>query len=339
MKILITGAAGGIGSSLYKNLINDYNLVLVDNLRNGYIENIASEIIDKFHQIDINSKEFDILFEKERPDIVIHLAAITSLPDCESNVNECFRVNVEGTSSILNCCKKYGVKKLIFSSTSAVYENSINISGFTEDEEINPTLFYSLSKKMSEDICTSYRKNYGIDLVIFRFFNVFGPNQDIYRKNPPLINYIVKEFCNKNKPILHSNGNQCRDYIYIEDVIKAIKQSFTQKFNDDYIFNLCSGKTISVSEIVDAIKESNDDFKKLEVEFRSSDMLWDKYDNLFEGNFKLSKNIVSKETNKFSLGSTSIFEKEFGWKPSTEVKNHIKNTAIEIKNKISNIKI
>ena len=328
MKILITGAAGGIGSSISNVLKNNHKLILVDNLRNGHLKNLNIDLIDSLYQYDINSKEFEELFELEKPDIVIHLAAVTSLPDCETNVSDCFRINVEGTASVLNCCKKYGVSKFIFSSTSAIYENNvINNSGFKEDEETNPTLFYSLSKKMAEDICRSYRENYKIDIVIFRFFNVFGPNQDMYRKNPPLINYIVREFDNNRQPILHSDGKQSRDYIYIDDVIKAIEQSFTHKFESDYLFNLCSGKIVSVNEIVDVIKKTDDKFKNIDVLFKPSDMLWNTYPKLFEGEFNLSKERVSKETNKFSLGSSEKFENVFGWSPSKEIKDRIKYTV------------
>jgi nucleoside-diphosphate-sugar epimerase len=336
MKVLITGAAGGIGSSISNYLKKDYQLVLVDNLRNGHLKNLNNDLIDRLYKCDINSFEFEEIFKSEKPDIVIHLAAVTSLPDCETNVSDCFRINVEGTASVLNCCKKYGVSKFIFSSTSAIYENNITINGFKEDDETNPTLFYSLSKKMAEDICRSYRDNYKIDIVIFRLFNVFGPNQDIHRKNPPLINYIVRELSNNREPILHSDGNQSRDYVYIDDVIKAIEKSFTHKFEDDYLFNLCSGKIISVNEIVSLIKNTKDEFKNIKVIFKPSNMLWDTYPKLFEGEFSLSKERVSKETNKFSIGSSDKFKNTFGWTPSKEIKDRIKYSVNEIikKNKL-----
>ena len=101
-------------------------------------------------------------------------------------------MNVNGTLNILNCARKWNVPHVIFASTSAVYENNKE-SIFSENLEINPRLLYSLSKKMGEEICESYRTNYDMKITTLRFFNVFGPRQDIHRKNPPLLNYLVRE--------------------------------------------------------------------------------------------------------------------------------------------------
>jgi nucleoside-diphosphate-sugar epimerase len=227
MKILITGAAGGIGSTLgYYLHKKGHDLILVDNLRNGYLENlkIDGETFGSFYQIDINSIEFYGLVKEKNPEVVVHLAAITSLPDCEVNSGECIRINVEGTVSVIEACRKSGVFRIIFASTSAVYENTeVSLeAGFDESDDINPRLFYSLSKKMAEEICLSYIQNYGMDILILRFFNVFGPKQDIHRKSPPLINYIVREFKKGRTPVLHSDGNQSRDYVYSEDVAETV---------------------------------------------------------------------------------------------------------------------
>lgn len=334
MKILITGAAGGIGSSLCQLLAKNNELVLVDNLRNGYIENVDEELLDRFHRIDINSEEFEQIYIEERPDVLIHLAAVTSLPDCETNFSDCFRINVEGTANVLDCARRHGAKKVIFASTSAIYENSKNKYGFTEDEPTEPTLFYSLSKKMAEDVCRSYRQNYGMDIVVFRFFNVFGPNQDLTRQSPPLVNYVTREFAYGRKPVLHSDGKQSRDYIHIDDVLKAVEQAIETNFEDEYTFNLCSGTTINVNEIVEAIRLASEDFTAIEVVRREPHMLWNSYPQLFEGDNSLSTERVAKETLKFSLGSTERFEAKFGWAPSKDTAIKVTETAKQILTKI-----
>ena len=191
MKILITGAAGQIGSGLSKLLIeNGHDLTLVDNLRNGYLENLkddANEVIAPFYEVDITSGEF-FLKCGDQYDVIIHLAAITSLPDCESNPLETLRINVSGTANVLEFAREFDVPHVIFASTSAIYENN-DTEVFTEDLEVNPRLYYSLSKKMSEDLIESYRENYGMTVTILRFFNVFGPDGDQTRPNPPLLNF------------------------------------------------------------------------------------------------------------------------------------------------------
>lgn len=223
MRILLTGAAGGIGSTLGHYLHKKgHQLTLVDNLRNGYSENllISKKTFGDFYNQDIRDPQLvDKLIDLY--DCIIHLAAITALPDCESDVIDTINTNVAGTANIMECARKWNVPHVIFASTSAIYENNKE-QIFTENLEVNPHLWYSLSKKMAEEVCESYRVNYGMSITTLRFFNVFGPRQDIHRNHPPLINYIVRELKNNDTPILHSNGEQKRDYIHVDDVVKLI---------------------------------------------------------------------------------------------------------------------
>lgn len=328
MKILLTGAAGGIGSTLGHYLFaKNHELTLVDNLRNGYIENliINNQKFGNFIKIDIcNSELSNVLIGKY--DCIIHLAAITSLPDCEMNSMEAININVAGTVNILECARRWNVPHIIFSSTSAVYENNKE-EVFTEDLDVNPTLFYSLSKKMAEDICNSYRNNYGMNITTLRFFNVFGPRQDINRKNPPLINYIVKELKNGSIPILHSNGTQKRDYIHVDDVVRLVDICLDKKPNDT--FNVCTNTLISVNEILDCICEIfGSNIKPI---YRDSSKLWDTYPELFKANYPLSKEIVSKETNKYSRGSYDKAKYLLDWTPNTDIKKLIKEITLHLK--------
>jgi nucleoside-diphosphate-sugar epimerase len=336
MKILITGAAGGIGSTLCRDLnFLGHQLILVDNLRNGYLENLEQDgqIPGKFFKLDINSDEFYTLVEEESPDVVVHLAAITALPDCEVNYKECIRINVEGTAAVLGASRNSGVRKVIFASTSAVYENTKYSSeeGFSEEDQISPRLFYSLSKKMAEEICQSFSINYGMDVTILRFFNVFGPKQDIHRTSPPLINYVVREFKRGNTPILHSDGNQSRDYVFSEDVSDLIQKCIITDLEGQKIFNVSTNKTISVREIVKSIKDSIPQASSIEEEYRESHQLWDNYPSLYSGKYPLKKEIVSKETNKSSLGNNSLAKEKFNWNPRVNVLDLIKKVVQDIK--------
>ena len=110
-----------------------------------------------------------------------------------------------------------GVKRVIFSSTSAVYENNKEFP-CSENDEVSPSLIYPNSKLQSEMLCKSYVETYGLDVVILRFFNVYGPHQDLKRKHPPLIGYVIRELFYDRTPVLHSNGFQERDYVYTQDV-------------------------------------------------------------------------------------------------------------------------
>lgn len=328
MKILVTGAAGGIGSTLGYSLNNNgHELILVDNLRNGYLENLTidGETFGRFYNIDINSEDFHELVELELPDAIVHLAAITSLPDCEVNYRECIRCNVEGTASVLGAARKYGIEKVIFASTSAVYENTNLVeSGFSESDSINPRLFYSLSKKMAEDVCHSFSQNYGMNIITLRFFNVFGPRQDVHRKSPPLINYIVRELKNGRSPILHSNGEQSRDYVYVNDVVDLIEKCLNRESKVYETFNVSTGTLTSVNDILESIKSGIKLENDIVPVYRESDKLWDSYDDLFNGKFPFKKSIVEKETLKKSLGNNELSKKLLNWYPESKICDLIK---------------
>lgn len=331
MNILITGAAGGIGSMLAYHLSNKHNLYLIDNLRSGSIENLRFGGVD-FEQNFIvgDIREIENCIENSiansvKFDAVIHLAAITSLAECESDSKECISVNVDGTLSVLNYCRKKEIPYVLFASTSAVYENNQTLP-FSENDNVHPTLMYSLSKKIGEEICNSYRENYGMHITVARFFNVFGPRQNCYRKNPPLLNYLVKEITNNRQPVLHSNGNQERDYIHVSDVVSFIEKCLDIKPN--CTLNVCSETTMSVREIVKIVK--NVLHSKIEPIYRDGKMLWDSHPSLFYGKYHLSKDRVLKEVNKTSIGSAKLAYKEIGWKASKEIENLIQDTVLEI---------
>ena len=326
MKILITGAAGGIGSILASKLQNQgHSLYLFDNLRNGYLRNleILKVQLDNFHSTDvrnINSINFT-----QNIDVIIHLAAVTSLGECEANKLECISINVEGTLAMLEFARSVNCNKFIFASSSAVYENNQEAI-LSENLDVKPSLFYSMSKKMAEDTCLAFEKNYGLPVVICRFFNVFGPFQDIQRPNPPLINYIVREFLKKKSPILHSDGMQSRDYVHVLDVVNLLEKTLT--VNSTGIFNVCSGQSITVREIVDIIKNCMD--ISLEPTYRSSKLLWENYSELYKGKYAINSNVISKETNKKALGSYEKAQDHFGWSPKKEIQKLIEDTVTQI---------
>lgn len=327
MKILLTGAAGGIGSTLgYYLHKKGHTLTLIDNLRNGYLDNLTinEENFGRFYNLSICNNDLYKLIE-DQYDCIVHLAAITALPDCESNAVETMNVNVSGTMNVLECARKWNVPHIIFASTSAVYENNKE-KVFTEDLELSPRLWYSLSKKMAEEICESYRMNYSMNITTLRFFNVFGPRQDIHRKNPPLLNYLVREMRNGNAPLLHSNGEQKRDYIHVDDVIKLIDICLDKRPNE--VFNVCTGTLISVNEIVKYVLEIC--HSNIQPTYRDASKLWDTYPQLFGGHYSLNKEIVVKETNKYSKGSYQKAEQLLNWKPNTDLESLIKKVVLEI---------
>lgn len=332
MNILITGAAGGIGSTLGYDLFKKgHNLFLVDNFSGGYKENliINNQVYGKFYETDIrDTVKLEEIIRENNVTHIIHLAAITALPVCEENAAECMSVNVNGTLSVLTAAKNTGIQRVVFSSTSAVYESNDDTTVFKEDDEIHPRLFYSLSKKLAEELCISFTENYNMEIPILRYFNVFGPRQDIYRKSPPLINYLVRELMGGRQPILHSNGEQLRDYIYVDDICRITEMALTHEITKDGIWNACSGELISLNEIVDIVTKTLD--TNITPLFREPTHFWDNYPSLFYGKYPLKKSVIHKEVIRTCAGSNHKSKSLLGWNPCTDVRSAIKETTLQI---------
>lgn len=329
MKILITGAAGQIGSGLAKLLLEKgHQLVLCDNLRNGYISNLKvnGETIAPFYKVDIATQELQE-WCGDQYDAIIHLAAITSLPDCESNPLETLRINVSGTANVLEFARKYEVPHVIFASTSAVYENT-DVEVFTEDLEVSPRLYYSLSKKMAEEVVQSYQENYGLKVTTLRFFNVFGPDGDQTRPNPPLLNFVVRELKKGVAPELSGDGEQVRDFIWVNDIVSMLELCLEKQPND--VFNVCTGVTVSVNQVAKWVAEALG-MEHLGLRHKPAQELWSRYPAMFDGKYPLSKEIVAKETTRYSKGSYQKAKDLLGWEPNTDLETLIKNVALQLK--------
>ncbi len=324
MNALITGGLGGIGSTFgYFLFKRGINVFAIDNLNNGYKENseINGESYCTLFHGDIRNTEFlRQIITENKISAIIHLAAISSLPACEENPIECYSVNTMGTLSVLEAARTTGIKTVVFASTSAIYENVKDNKLLTESLCIpNPTLVYPISKKHSEDLCKSYREKYNIRIPILRFFNVFGPRQDIYRKSPPLINYITREILNNRIPVLHSDGKQSRDYIHVDDVCRAL---FTALYKGKKTYNICSGKLISVNEIYEIISKTLN--FPYPAKFNPPEKLWKDY------NININEDLIAKETNKTALGCNEKIKKELKITIDTDIKKLIAETVLEI---------
>ena len=235
-KILVTGAAGFIGSGLaYRLYKNGEDVTLLDNFSYGREDNLIFEdhsFNDEIVRKDIRDIEFmNNLFKEKKFDIVYHFAGITPLPDCQNNPIDAVDVNVRGTAIILDLARKYNVKSIVYASTSAVYENNKDFPS-REDVVVPPSLLYPSTKYMSEQLCKAFYDAYNIPIVCLRFANVFGPHIDCLRTQPPVMGYIIREYFNGNGPVLHSDGEQERDFVYVDDLIDlAILVSRNKKFD------------------------------------------------------------------------------------------------------------
>jgi UDP-glucose 4-epimerase len=145
---------------------------------------------------------------------------------------------------------------------------------------------------------------------------VFGPRQDIHRKSPPLINYIVRQIKNKEKLTFFSNGEQLRDYVHVDDVVTMIESCINTPEAYKHTFNLCSGTLTSVKDIIGYAEKA---FGKFEYEFVQADKYWSGYDKIYSGAKPILDKVVVNEVNKFSLGSTVSAKTYLKWEPNKNI--------------------
>ena len=292
-KILVTGAAGFIGSQLAHALWQKgEQVILLDNFSYGSEDNLIFEDYDFRGEIlreDVCDRSMlDKLFAKERFDYVYHIAAITPLPDCQVDPGKAVEVNVAGTVNVLEVSRRYGAKRVIFASTSAVYENCDQFPTKEQDVE-HTTLVYSTCKFTAEQFCRSFYESYGLPVTVLRFANVYGPHIDCLRTQPPVAGYIIREFYYGRSPVMHSTGEQRRDFVYVDDLIDlAIRVQAGEGFD---IVNVSTGTTYSINQVYDAIARI---MGKTDCppERAESSHYWHRYPALYEGAYRISDTVL-----------------------------------------------
>lgn len=326
-KVFITGAAGFIGSQLaYKLWKSGDEVTLLDNFSYGFDDNLIFEDYDFRDEIihgDIRNVELlNFLFKEEQFDYVYHIAGITPLPDCQMDPAQAVEVNVQGTVNILEAARKFGVKKVIFASTSAVYENNTDFPS-VEGNVVPPTLIYPSTKYTAEQFCKSYAECYGMNITCMRFANVYGPHLDCLRTQPPVIGYMIRELYYGRPVQLHSGGNQRRDFVYVEDLVELLR--LVQEGAGYDVVNVSTGETVSINELFDVVSEL---MGKSEVkpEFFEANHFWHRYPNLYDGAYRISEKVLAHEVNKYTQLSNQHAFNKYGWKPQVSLETGVQKT-------------
>lgn len=324
MKILITGAAGFIGSQLAYRLWKEGNeLILIDNFSYGKKDNLVFEehdFTDEVINMDIRDREgVANLLKNGDVDYIYNIAGIAPLPDCQVNPQEAIDVNVIGLVNMLENGRKYGVKKVIQASTNAIYENETQFPTVETQFEL-PTLIYPNTKYTAERFAESFCKTYDMNVTCIRFANVYGPHIDCLRKQPPFVAYMIRELYYDRTPVFHSDGNQRRDYIYVDDLIDlAIAVQNGTGFD---CVNCSSLKNYSVNEMYAIASRIMK--KDIKAEYASDSHYWEKYPELFEGAYKIKDSILRDEINKYSLCDNAYARTKYGWIPKIDIEEGLK---------------
>lgn len=324
MNILITGAAGFIGSQLaYKFVKENHNVTLIDNMSYGHKDNLMFDDID----LNVNLMEMDIrdrgsleaLFENMNFDYVYNIAGIAPLPDCQSDPCEAIDVNVNGFVNILELSRIYGVKTVIQASTNAMYENCTEFPTF-ENEFPLPTLIYPNTKYCAERFAQSYCDTYGMNVCCVRFANVYGPHVDCLRKQPPFVGYLIRELYYDRTPTFHSNGKQARDYVYVDDLTDLLEKVQACKGFDTV--NCSNNKSYSVRDIYDIAQNIMN--KHIPAEYVDSSNYWKKYPELYLGAYSIKPEVLDHEVNKYSLCDNTHGLERYNWQPKIDIEEGMK---------------
>lgn len=332
MRVLITGGAGFIGSQLGLFLVEkNHEVAPLDNLKFGYLYNFVNnkKLLNNFIKMDIRDPKLENVMKNI--DVVFHIAAIISLPGCNDDPFEAYSINVAGTVNVLESARRQRVKKIIFASTSALYENET--APFKENTSPEPTLIYAQTKKAAEDICRSYIKLYGMDITILRFFNVYGPHMD-YRPPSYLISYIIGCLLKKKAPILHSNGKQARDFVYVSDAVRLCEIAMTHKAAKNEVFNVGSEKTITVQGVFDILAKLLGE-KKIKPIYRDPKLIWENFPRQIQGEYSIDPKFLEREVNKYTLADTSKAKKLLGWRAKVGIEEGLNKTLTYAKEKLT----
>ncbi|WP_022852162.1 NAD-dependent epimerase/dehydratase family protein [Limisalsivibrio acetivorans] len=274
-KALVIGGAGFIGSHVVEELLKHdvAEVIIYDNFTRGSEDNIATALNDPrvrvFH-LGGDILHSDILEEAIKDaDLVFHLAALWLL-HCYDYPRSAFHVNVEGTFNVLELCVKHNVEKLIYSSSASVYGDAIK-SPMKEDHPFNNNNFYGATKIACEQFCRAFHHRYGLDYVGLRYMNVYGARQDYKGAYIAVIMKILDRLQEGMPPVVHGDGKQSYDFIYVSDVAKANVCAAISDATDDF-YNVGRGVKTTIKELAETILKITD--SKHEIEYQPADRVF-----------------------------------------------------------------
>jgi UDP-glucose 4-epimerase len=256
-KILVTGGAGFIASHLIDALIEKgHKVVVIDNLSTGKKENINKKA--KFYKIDICSPKIEEIFKKEKPQICFHFAAQINVRKSVKDPLFDAKVNILGSLNVIQNFVKLQTSTLkhptfIFASTGgAIYGKTKEIPT-PEDYPANPISPYGIAKLTVENYLRFYKENFGLKFISLRFSNVYGPRQDP-KGEAGLVAIFIEKFLKRERPTIFGNGNQTRDFIFVEDAVSACLKAMEYKGKKE-IFNIGTGIETSINELYKIISK------------------------------------------------------------------------------------
>jgi len=303
--IIVTGASGFIGSHLVDRLLlNGHKVIGIDNMRTGKKENLSEALKnDGFHLLtaDIRDTNLNSMIGEDI-DTIFHLAAISSVTESIENPILVNDVNVNGTVNVLDMARKQNAKRIVFSSSAAVYGDPEEIP-VREDAPLTPLSPYAASKIAGEMYIQSFSKSYGLDATILRYFNVYGPRQ-AYSEYTGVISIFVNQALVGNSIKIEGDGKQTRSFIHVADVSRATQLAGELKSGIGATINISGPSLISILQLAQILKENVDGCQSeiIHVEPRIGDV-------------------------KDSIGNSERAQKLLGFSPEIPLERGLKETA------------
>ena len=250
--ILVTGGCGFIGSHIVESLLEDNKVTVIDNLSSGKIENLKNPNHENLTLIEGDLLDLDLEEILKGKDYVFHLAAKVSVPGSVAETLDYNESNVDATLKLLVACKNNDVKKIVFSSSSAVYGENLNMP-LKESELPMPTSPYAAQKASGELYLKSFYESYGLNYVALRYFNVFGPRQDENSPYAAVIPKFISAILKGESPVIYGDGEQTRDFIYVKEIAKANIAACESDYNG--IVNVALGKSMTINHLFDIVSD------------------------------------------------------------------------------------
>lgn len=294
---LVTGGAGFIGSHVADALVLDgHEVIVLDNLSSGKMKNINNKVVRCYYR-DITT-DLNYIFERYNIDYIFHLAAHINLRESiKKPANDAY-TNIYGSLNLIEMAIKYNVKKFIFSSTGGAIYSPVAELPWTTETHCDPQSPYGLSKLTTERYLKLAKQNSGLEFVCLRYSNVYGPRQDALGE-AGVISIFIEQAIKNNDLKVFGDGEQTRDFIYVDDVVKANKMSLSDQVTGT--FNVCTNTSISVNQLATTILSNIQTTSKV------------KYLEPIKGEVKHTQLCYNKFLN-------------YGWAPSVQIEEGLNRT-------------
>jgi nucleoside-diphosphate-sugar epimerase len=253
--VLVTGGAGFIGSNLAAALVSKGARVrIIDNLSTGHAENLE-EIGGQVDFVEASVADEDALHRAlEDVELVLHEAAIPSVPRSVEDPRATHAASVDATFQLLLACSERRVRRLIYAASSSAYGDQPSLPK-REDMLPDPLSPYAVAKLVGEYYCQVFTRVYGLETISLRYFNVFGPRQDPSSQYSGVISRFISALLSDQKPVIYGDGEQSRDFTYVDNVVDANLKAAETKQGIGSTINIANGQRISLNQLLSEIKE------------------------------------------------------------------------------------